>query len=87
MGASNQSVPNLMQLSSFHEQPRSAMEIVHRLNEQQTPLHASVLGALGHVKREAWLEILESYMKVTIIASPPRRWYGLKLSKINTYIQ
>lgn len=74
----NQWFPNLMQLSSFHEQPRSAMEIVHRLNEQQTPLHASVLGALGHVKREAWLEILESYVKVTIIASLPRRWCCLK---------
>ena len=36
------------------------MEIVHRLNEQQLPLHASVLGALGHVKRAAWLEKLES---------------------------
>lgn len=43
---------SLGQLDTADSLLKSAMEIVHRLNEQQTPLHASVLGALGHVKRE-----------------------------------
>lgn len=43
---------SLGQLDKADSLLESAFEMLERMQEEQTPLHASLLGAMGHVKRE-----------------------------------